>query len=288
MILLENEYISASFDPKGAELKSLINKNTKLNYVWKGDPAFWGKSSPVLFPVVGALKDNSYWYQDKRYEMSRHGFARDQVFNVQRMGEEELLFTLKDSPESLEIYPFEFKLGLRYRLEKNRLVCTYEVHNPGTGPLLFSIGGHPAFAVPLQKNESYEQYFLQFEKDSQLTSYKIEQNLISDHTDELSLNDGKLALQHALFYEDALVFKTLQSEQISIKNTETVHGLHFTFEGFPFFGIWAAKDADFVCLEPWCGIADGIHHDQQLENKEGIVRLIPGESWERSWKVETF
>lgn len=288
MILLENEYVTASFEPLGAELKSLFDKKTGLEHLWSGNPAFWGKSSPVLFPIVGALKDNTYFYKNKRYEMSRHGFAREKVFQTVQISDQEVLFTLESDEETLVHYPFHFKLSLRYRLEGASLSCSYEIYNPAAEVLLFSVGGHPAFAVPLQKGEAYSDYFLHFNKDENLVYHKIEQNLIDEETRTLSLNDGKLELQHGLFYDDALVFKSLKSDRISISSTDSNHGLHFSFEGFPFFGIWSARDADFVCLEPWCGIADGIHHRQELEEKEGIIRLEAGEQWTRSWKVEVF
>lgn len=288
MILLENEFIKATFLQKGAELKSLYNKKTNLEYMWNGDPDLWAKTSPVLFPVVGALKDNTYFYQDHKYELSRHGFARDMDFTVEIINESEALFTLYNTKKTLINYPFEFHLGLRYKLSGNNLSCTYEVNNPGTGPLLFSVGGHPAFAVPLMEKEAYSDYFLQFNKDEQLVFHKIIDNLIDEETKIIKLKEGVLELKHSLFYEDALVFKTMKSNQISLLNTKSKRGIHFSFEDFPYFGIWAAKDANFICLEPWCGIADGIEHDQNLENKEGIIHLAPKSAWSRTWKVECF
>jgi len=288
MILLENEYIEVTFDTKGAELKSIKSKTTGLDYLWKGDPEFWGKFSPVLFPVIGALKDNSYIVDDKLYELPRHGFARDHDFEVEQINDAEVLFTLSASAETLEVYPFEFLLGLRYRISGSSVSCTYEVSNPAQKDLLFSVGGHPAFAAPLSNDTSYEDCYLEFAVDEALTYNKIDNNLISDETDTLHLDKGKLQLKHELFYNDALVFKQMRSRAISIKNTKNENGLHFRFDDFPFFGIWAAKDADFVCLEPWCGIADGVHHDQQLSDKEGIVSLSPGSDWKRTWEVEVF
>jgi len=288
MILLENENIAVTFATKGAELTSIKSKDTGLDYLWKGDPAVWGKHSPVLFPIVGALKDNTYITGEKKFELSRHGFARDLNFEVQQISEGEVLFTLHSSDDTLKIYPFEFSLGLRYKISGSRVSCTYEISNPGEKELLFSVGGHPAFAAPLTSEVHYEDCYLQFEVDEALTYHKIAGNLISDQTDILHLDQGKLPLTHKLFYDDALVFKQLDSEQISLKNTKNEHGLHFRFKDFPFFGIWAAPDADFVCLEPWCGIADGIYHNQQLSDKEGINSLSPGLDWKRSWEVEVF
>lgn len=288
IILLENENLLINISAKGAELRSIKSKTTGLEYLWKGDAAYWGKFSPVLFPVIGALKNNTYLFDDKIYELPRHGFARDHEFEVQQVSEVEVLFTLKSSADTLKVYPFEFELGLRYQLSGSNVSCTYEVSNPGSKDLLFSVGGHPAFAAPLTAGTAYEDYYLEFNKDEVITYFKIDDNLISDQTVDLQLNNRQLTLQHDLFYEDALVIKNLKSDAISLKNTKNEHGLHFNFSDFSFFGIWAAKDADFICLEPWCGIADSIHHNQQLSDKEGINSLSPGLNWKRTWSAEVF
>jgi galactose mutarotase-like enzyme len=288
MILLENENIRVTFAAKGAELRSITSKITGLDYLWKGDAAYWGKYSPVLFPVVGALKDETYIAEGQEYHLPRHGFARDLDFDVEKISDSELLFTLFSTAATLKIYPFEFELALRYNISGSSVSCTYEVTNPGGKELLFSIGGHPAFAAPLTADTAYEDCYLEFAVDESLTYYKIADNLISDRTDSLHLDKGKLFLKHSLFYDDALVFKQMNSRAITLRNTKNEYGLHFRFNDFPFFGIWAAKDANFVCLEPWCGIADGIHHNQQLSEKEGIVSLPPGQDWKRVWEVEVF
>jgi galactose mutarotase-like enzyme len=256
--------------------------------MWSGNPLFWGKTSPILFPIVGALRDDSYSFKGKKYSLPRHGFARDMEFNLQQISTSEILFTLHHSDETLAKYPFEFNLGIRYQLTGNSLTCGYEVYNPGEEPLLFSIGGHPAFAVPLYENEDYQDYFLEFNRDTRLQNHKIVNNLISEETNSIVLKDQQLALEHDLFKDDALVFKNLDSDRISILNTRNAHGLHFNFKDFPYFGIWAAGNADFVCLEPWCGIADGIEHHGQLEEKEGIIHLGQETSWKRKWQIDIF
>jgi len=288
MILLENETIKASFVKKGAELKSLVHKKIKLEYMWDANPEFWAKTSPILFPIVGGLKADTYSYQRKSYTLPRHGFARDMDFDLQQISDTEVLFTLKHNKETLAVYPFEFNLGIRYQLTGDILSCSYEVLNPGSRPLLFSIGGHPAFAVPLKEQEKYNDYYLHFNKDTELQAHKIVENLIDEHTNRIPLPEGKLVLEHVLFYEDALVFKTIKSDRISILNTKNDHGLHFDFKDFPYFGIWAAKDADFVCLEPWCGIADAVDHQGDLEKKEGIIHLNPQDLWKRKYEIAVF
>jgi len=288
MISLENTKIHASFSSKGGELQSLRHKETNLEYLWSGNPDYWGKFSPILFPIVGGLKNNTYYFRDKAFTLPRHGLAREREFKVSQISETEILFTLEQDEESLKVYPFEFRLGLRYTLSEDSLSCAYEVTNTGNQVLWFSIGGHPAFAVPVKDGLKYDDYYLQFNKDHQLISNKIKQDLIDDETATIALTDGKLPLKHELFYEDALVFKNLKSDSISLKSDADSHGIEFQFKGFPFFGIWSAKDADFVCLEPWCGLADGIHHQQKLEEKEGIMSLPPNSEWSRQWKVTCF
>lgn len=288
MISIENEYVKALFSDKGAELQSFKSKTTGTEYLWNGDPEYWGKFSPVLFPVVGGLKDNTYYFDGQEYHLPRHGFARDQRFEVQQLSGTEVIFTLRYSEETLKVYPFKFILALYYKIEGSKLSCTYRVSNPGQETLLFSVGAHPAFAAPSGDGISYDDYYLTFNKDTSLVFHKISSDLISDQTGSIKLHNNILPLSHQLFYEDALVLKTLKSDRITLRNHKNERGLHFDFHDFPFFGIWAAKDADFVCLEPWCGIADGTHHDQNLSTKEGIRNLQANENWERSWSVSCF
>lgn len=288
IVSISNEHLVVEFSTKGAELKSIVGVDSAINYMWRGDTQFWGKFSPVLFPVVGALKENTYEYQGHRYTLPRHGFARDLEFEHELVAATEINFKLKHTEETLKIYPFEFELILRYRLRGASLQCTYQVVNLGSQTMLFSIGGHPAFAAPLNEQGVYTDYYLQFNNDDKLTFHHIDDNLIADQTTTIELKDKTLPLKHELFYGDALVFKNLKSNHIRLLNTKNYNGLNFHFEGFPYFGIWAAIDADFVCLEPWCGIADAVSHNQQLEEKEGMEKLVAKETWERSWEVCCF
>lgn len=288
MITLENGLLKASFVQKGAELQSLKSKTSGIEYIWDANPKDWAKHSPVLFPIVGALKDNRYAYQGEQYELSRHGFARDMEFELESKSADEVVFTLRSSESTRKVYPFEFSLSLIYTLKSHGLSCTYKVYNPSDADLLFSVGGHPAFATPVDENLRYEDYYLRFNQDEELLINKISDNLISEEVKSIPLKDKVLPLKHELFYDDALVIKALNSNKISLQNKVNSHGLHFTFEGFPYFGIWAAKDANFVCLEPWCGIADSVNHSGQLSDKEGIVILSAEESWQRTWQVDIF
>lgn len=288
MITLQNETLTAVIANKGAELQQLKNNHTGINYLWSGDAAYWGKYSPVLFPIVGGLKNDLYFYNGHEYKLPRHGFARDRDFSVEQISSSEAVFSLKDDEHTREVYPFSFALRIRYQLNQNWLACTYEVYNSGDNSLLFSVGAHPAFAVPLKNNLQYSDYYLEFNKPENLERWKLLNGLVSNHAVAMATENNRLPLQAALFYEDAIVLKGLNSNCITLATAKDEHGLNFYFTDFPFFGIWAAKDAPFVCLEPWCGVADSVNHNQQLENKEGINLLQPGHHFSRTWSVECF
>lgn len=282
---LKNEYLAVDIAAKGAELQCLRSIDSDINYMWNGNSAFWGKFSPVLFPIVGALKDNSYYYEGVKYTLPRHGFARDLDFEGITINSTSVDFKLSYNAETLKVYPFKFELTIKYRLDGRGLTCAYQVVNLDEKEMLFAIGGHPAFAAPLNNEGDYTDYYLEFNNDRELSYHHIVANLVSDETSTVQLTDRKLPLKHDLFYDDALVFKKLKSNVIRLANTKNTKGLTFQFDGFPYFGIWAAKNANFVCLEPWCGIADGVDHNQQLAEKEGMEILQVGELWSRNWCV---
>jgi galactose mutarotase-like enzyme len=286
MFTIESTLVKATINPKGAELTSLVHKEYALDYMWSGDPAFWGKHSPVLFPIVGTLKSNAFIYKDQSYTLPRHGFARDHQFAVESQSTDTITFLIKNNEASLKVFPFAFEFRIRYTVLDNTLAVTYEVTNTSKDDLYFSVGGHPAFKVPLTAGTGYEDYYLQFDKVEDAPRWMISPDgLIETTSQPLLQHTDRLPLTKALFQKDALVFKSLKSSRISIKSDKTERGLTMDFPGFPFFGIWAAKNADFVCLEPWCGIADGVDTDQQLNGKEGINKLVAKEVFTRTWTV---
>lgn len=291
IISLHNGILDVQIHARGAELQSLINISTGINYMWSGDPAYWGKFSPVLFPIVGELKDNTYQYNGHSYTLPRHGFARDRNFQVEKISDHAAVFTLEDDAASRAVYPFPFRLQLHYTLIENQVKVEYVVTNTGTGELLYSVGAHPAFAVPLLINDrptDYEDYSLVFNVSEELTRWKIAGGLITNNQETIVLDQHRLPLKKDLFREDALVLKGLPDNSMRLVCNKHPHGILFSWEDFPYIGIWAAKNAPFVCLEPWDGIADHVNHDQQLSTKEGIRTLPPGESSSRYWQVECF
>lgn len=287
MIIIENKILRAVISSKGAELQSLFNKETGIEHMWSGAAA-WPKHSPVLFPIVGSLKNDTYYYQQNSYHLPRHGFAREKTFLQEQVNNEEALFTLTNDADTIAVYPFLFSFAIRYTLLKNTLICSYHIINTDIKEMLFSVGAHPAFAVPMIAENDYNEYYLEFNKTEELYQYKLENGLISAHKLPLPIVNKRLNLNHSIFYEDAIVIKNMQSQSIILGCNYHPHGIKFNFENFPFFGIWAAKDADFVCLEPWCGIADSVNANQQLTDKEGVINLRENEEWQRSWSVDCF
>jgi galactose mutarotase-like enzyme len=289
MFILENEVLKVQVAAKGAELQSIINKIFGIDYLWNGNPAFWAKHSPVLFPIVGSLKNNTYFYMGKSYQLPRHGFARDMDFEAEKHSPKEIIFLLKSNAETKKNYPFDFEFRIRYQISGDELSTEYMVSNTGNAILLFSVGGHPAFRLPLTTDTGFSDYHLKFEETENLPRWPISKDgLILPQPIPLLEDTTRLILNKSLFYQDALVFKYPASSEISLLSAKTPRGLRFQMGEFPFLGIWSAKDADFVCIEPWCGIADSVNSNQQLEQKEGIEKLSPGKLFSRQWRIKTF
>jgi len=289
MFTIENQQVKAVINAKGAELTQLIHKGHDLDYMWNGDPAFWAKHSPVLFPIVGTLKNNVYIYQGQQYQLPRHGFAREKQFAVEEQTSDAITFLLRDDEETKKVYPFAFEFRLKYSLYENSLAVSYSINNSGKEDLYFSVGAHPAFKIPLVQGTQYTDYYLQFNQEENASRWPISPDGLIETTPlPLLQNTNRLNLAKDLFLKDALVLKGLGSTIVSLGSDKTPHGFRFDFPGFPFMGIWAAKNADFVCIEPWCGIADSVTTNQQLTDKEGINKLASCEIFTRTWTVTLF
>lgn len=289
MITIENEVLKVSINPRGAELTSVVNKATGLEYMWQADPAVWPKHSPVLFPIVGMLKNGEYKYKGKNYELPRHGFSREKMFQVTSAGKDEAVFTLVDDEETRAVYPFQFRFRLKYSLFDNTVSVTYEVLNLSEGDMFFSVGGHPAFRVPLTDDTDYNDYLLEFDAVENEPRWPVSKDgLIETSSHPMLSNTRALPLTRELFNQDALVFKSLVSKSVTLRSDRTAHGVKFDFTGFPYLGIWATKGANFVCIEPWCGVADPVNSNQDFTSKEGINRLAHKDRFTRTWSASFF
>jgi galactose mutarotase-like enzyme len=286
---ISNDVLSIKIAKKGAELQSIFHKENNLEYMWSGDSSYWAKRSPVLFPIVGGLKNNTYNISGTEYQLGRHGFARDNVFEVVELKDSSVTYVLRSNDQIKTVYPYNFLFLVQYTLDENKVHITFTVENIGVPDLLFSVGAHPAFAVPIGNDTSYEDYYLKFNKLENAQRWQLSNDgLIDKEPVPFLQNADRLPLKKELFYEDAIVLKNLQSNSISIVSDKTRHGVTVEFNDFPYMGIWAAKDADFVCIEPWCGIADGVDATGNLQDKEGINVLPSHEQFIRTYTIEVF
>jgi galactose mutarotase-like enzyme len=289
MVIIESNEIKVRVNPIGAELDSIFSSETKIEYLWSGDPDYWPKKSPVLFPIVGRLKENTYYYNNKKYHLPRHGFARDMDFEVTAQSGIAVTLSLHSDDSTLTVYPFPFRLDISYTALENGVHVQYVVTNKGDENMYFSIGGHPAFRVPLQEGLLYDDYYFEFEQREDALRWMVSrEGLIEPTALPFIINDDKLKINRELFRNDAIVFKYLNSHIMRIKSNKSPHGVEVHFTRFPFIGLWAAPNADFVCIEPWCGIADSTTTKQQLIHKEGINLLTPQESFIREWTAKVY
>lgn len=284
---LENAKIRIIVSPRGGELHAITSKTTGTEYLWNADPAYWKYHAPILFPIVGRVTGGKYRVDGQTYELPPHGFARISDFTLLEETQDSITFELKDSEESLKIYPFRFALRITYALAGSSVITTLEVANQDVKPLLFSIGAHPAFMCPIDPDETLNDCYLEFsEKETAAIMPLAESGFISRQRQAYLQNENRLALKKELFHNDALIFDRLKSETITIKSKKSTTSLSFSFTDFPFLGIWAPKDgAPFLCLEPWQGHADYDGFAGEFKDKAGILSLGIGESVAYSYKT---
>ncbi|EIQ8106543.1 aldose 1-epimerase family protein [Listeria monocytogenes] len=277
MIKLENEVLLVEMKTAGAELTRIFHKDTGLEYLWNADSKFWGRHSPVLFPKVGRLVEDTYLVDGKPYHLGQHGFARDRDFQVVEQTEKSVRFELDADEDSLAVYPYKFKLSIIYTIEKNTVAVSYEVENTDNKRIYFSIGAHPAFNLPLTDGTTFEDYYLDFGTEENLETLCLEGPYRSGEIKKVVDEAARyLPLNYDLFKNDALIFEALKQKEMTIKSDKTPHFVKVSFPEFPFVGVWTAKaGTPFLCIEPWYGIADGAGESVELRDKAGIEHLEP-------------
>lgn len=284
---IRNESLTLEIDAHGAEMKSLIDNCSGQEYLWCGDAAYWGRTSPVLFPLVGNYREKQSCFDGKWYSLSQHGFARDMDFELVSEKGDEIWFALEDSPETLEKYPFGFRLELGYRLQGRAVEVLWKVTNKNDREMYFSIGGHPAFNCPLREGEKQTDYRIGFDTCEPLTASVLDENgTVSERTKVLELTDGMLQITDSMFDEDALIVEHDQAHKVALYTPEGEKYLEVKFEA-PLFGIWspAGKHAPFVCIEPWYGRSDRADFGQKLEEREWGNVLKAGEVFTAAYQI---
>jgi len=284
--ILINECLKVSVKSSGAELISLKKTMANKEFLWQGDPAFWGRRAPVLFPIVGRLAGNKYHSDDEVYELPQHGFARDMHFDLVDQQDQSLTYKLTSSEETLKLYPYNFELTIEYKLQKSKLIVSYEVKNTDDKTIYFSIGAHPALRCPIEQDEEFTDYYLEFEKKETVNRYLLTDGLLNGKSESVLNNENILPLSVDLFTgKDAIIFKDLKSSVVSLKSKKSSHKITMDFAGFPYLGVWT-KPGPFICLEPWFGVADQIGFEGQFKDKEAMRSLVKGKTFKCEYSID--
>ena len=286
---IENELLNVTVKEQGAEICSIRHQDSGIEYIWGANANVWGRHAPVLFPIVGKLQDNKYSLKGREYSLPQHGFGRDKDWELAEKGENSLSFRLNEDSETLKNYPFAFELKATYSLNGNTLTVTYQVQNRSEEDMPFSIGAHPGFNCPLKNGEQFDDYYLEFEKPETLSRNLLNNGLRTGEKSLFMENKKELPLTEELFSQDALVFEGVQSDWVALKSRKSAHGIHFGIRGFPYLGIWTkAGNNEFICIEPWYGVADRMEGQEDLFQKEAIQVLPPAATFSCSYSMKFF
>lgn len=266
---------------EGAELTSIKYNNKEMLHQGK---EYWNRHAPILFPIVGQIKDGEIIINGQTYKMGQHGFARDMEFEKIEITENRHRYILISNEQTLEKFPFKFELYVTYEIKENEIITKYEVINKDEKEMLFGLGGHPAFIC----NYSKEEYEIDFtEKEDKIEFLKLKDGLIDTENAENILNNNKIHLKENTFENDAIIMKKIKSNKVILKNNKTNKEiLEFDFTGFPYLALWSKKGAPFVCIEPWFNTADKIDSSKEFNKKEDILILKPNEKFECQYKVK--
>jgi len=278
---LQNSCLSIEVSEQGAELTSLISSNGR-QWLWQGDESSWPGQSPVLFPIVGVLKNGETLIKNKAYQMSCHGFAHSRAFDLIRSDKNSLEYLLVSDESTKKLYPWGFELCIRYTISESELCVNYSVKNTDVENIFFCLGAHPGFAL----EENMDDYYLEFPQAESSETHLVAPNGTIRNATAPCLSGKTLALKDELFFENALILKDLQSSSLQLisKNREQ-DSLGFSWKGFSSLGIWSLEKAGFICFEPWNGHGDMENTDGDFLSKPDLVSLGPEQSYECSWTV---
>jgi galactose mutarotase-like enzyme len=274
--ILENDLLCVLCDENGAQLTSIKGKKDSMEYLWNADLNYWNRHAPILFPIVGKVKNNKYRIDDKEYSLLQHGFARDKKFQVISVSSNKVVYQLSSNEETFQNYPFHFQLNVEYSLENNNLIVVYKINNKDKGDLFFSIGAHPGFNCPLLESETMGDYYLEFNEKETVSRevIDVDTGLLTGVSEAFLRNENIINLNKDLFKNDAIIFKNLKSTEVSLKSYKNSKKLTMNFTGFPYLGIWSKPGgAPFICIEPWFGHADFVDFNGDFREKSAIIRL---------------
>lgn len=287
MKTLSNSQLTIQVSPHGAELCSICCGGKE--YLWQADPAYWKRHSPVLFPIVGSVWENEYRHEGIAYSLTQHGFARDMDFELLSESEHEIRCRLIDNEETRKKYPFPFCLEIGYRIEGKKVEVLWEVRNTGSEEMHFQIGAHPAFYYPDYEAGTEERGYFGFDRTEDLHYILISEKGCADPDKEypLELTDGLLPLDIHTFDKDALILENSQIKEVTLYNKEKKPTLSLYFDA-PVVGLWSppAKNAPFICIEPWYGRCDRAHYAGEYKDKDWMQHLAPEGVFKGGYVIE--
>lgn len=277
---IQNDVLKIKVADRGAELKAITALSDGTEYLFDSDPKWWRYSSPILFPIVGKVRDGKYRAEGKNFALPQHGFARTSDFWLVDATNNALTFALESNAATLKMYPYRFRLEISYELAGNEIKFIWKVRNVDDKTIYFSIGAHPAICCPIAYRENFTDCYLKFNKPEKSARLLLTANGLS-HERIPTLDGTELDLNYDLFKGDALIFDDLKSDEISVCSRKSHKSLTVRAKGFPYWGIWTPDcgGAPFVCIEPWHGHADYVDFDGDFKDKEGINALDVGETF---------
>ena len=291
MITIRNKKLVVEINELGAQLHSIKRQDNAIEYLWQGSPDSWGRQAPILFPFVGRLKDDQYRFNGQTFHQTQHGFARDRKFTVTKQLDDRVILEQRAGDDTKKVYPFDFILQVTYELADDRLAVSYKVINPARQSLIYEIGAHPGFNMPLTSRGSYENV------EFSVTPAEKYSRIILDgpyndsgHPQVIDMTKPFM-LNHNLFNHDAIIFKTCGSDfAATLADKSSGHGVSVTTVGTQYVGLWSAYPAtgNFACIEPWWGIADNVNADGLLLHKQGMYRLAPGQERDYHFSIRPF
>lgn len=289
MKTLTDNILTVEVSDHGAELQSI--RKGSVEYLWQGDPAYWGRRSPVLFPIVGSVWEKKYRVDGKEYELGQHGFARDMDFALVSESETEVRYRLESTEDTLKKYPYPFVLEIAYRLHDNKLDVIWEVSNPADKEMFFQIGAHPAFIYPDYAPELKERGYFVFDRTEGLECIRIAEKGCVDAVTKYPLeipSDGRLPIDRETFDEiDTIMLEDSQVHEVALQRVDGTPWLRVIFDA-PVVGIWSppGKVAPFICIEPWYGRCDRAGYEGEYKDKDWMNRLAPGEKFSSVYTIE--
>lgn len=285
--------ITFSINPHGAELSSL--RMGEREYLWQGDPAFWGRRAPILFPIVGKVAHDTLRVSGQEYAMKQHGFARDVDFEL-CPGDEGAHYVLH-APDGRPNYPFSFDLTATYRADGDILTCQWTVINRDNRPMDFQIGAHPAFLLPdFDPADDVHGYIQCLDREGKAIAPTLDHYLIDglrhpfETPESLPTQDGLLPITDRTFAHDAFIIERGQVATTILFDKQGRKVLSVSCPQAEAYGLWApAKPGcPFVCLEPWCGIADRDNFNGDIADRDCNHHLLPGETFDFCYGIQVF